>query len=544
MLYGLVECATTDAQSFSGYQLQLNAWHHVGMTWAGSGDRQIRFYIDASETSYTGGTPVSGVGAQKDDSAGTAYVGSDGGVCATDGYITTFLLYNRLLSSEEIEYLGQADFYMGSGGDLRVAMWEKWGQVDSSKISNGMVCFEFHDGYVAQYTKANPVFDSHGVVASLGIISTYVDSWGRLSRAQLKDFISAGWQICSHSKTHPDHKGRTEDQLRTEYADSRAALEGLGTTVRHYIWPYGAPQGKCRGICAEYYKSASGTGPVNVLDNNMFTIGYVTIDNPAALQTYKGYVDTAYSNNRLLVFMMHDPDDDDANTLTELIEHIHAKSNDMPIVTRDQAYQNMVFTPPEPLYGGFSLKCQNLSASPKHFYQTAELSAGAHRVCFLAYTDGGIVSASQLAPFAGVQFVNQITEPHYEDQGNGVFLCWGTFEASAGEWKIGIQVGADTTGYVALPTCYVLAQPPVVSASRTITGGREGILLCWYGTAGAEYQVLSGHKLPLPDDEWTTCSGRLLGLGQCMLWWDFPFETPVNQMFYRVELRPMTLPAQ
>jgi len=453
-LYGLVRCATTDAQSFSDYQLQLNGWHHVVMTWAGSGDRKIRFYIDGEETSYTGGTPVAGVGDQKDDSGGTAYVGSDGGVCATDGYISTFLLYNRVLSSQEIEYLSQANFYQGTGGDLRVEMREKWGRVDSSKISNGMVCFEFHDGYVAMHTKAKPVFDSHGVVGSLGIISSYIDTGGRLSTAQLEDFIAAGWEICSHSKTHPDHKNNTEEQLRTEYADSKAALEALGTTVSHYCYPYGAPQTKWRGICAEYYKSASGSGALNVLDNNMFTIGYAVIDNHAALETYKGYVDTAYSNNRLLIFMMHDVDDDDANTLEELIEYIQAKSNDMPIVTRDQAYRNMVFTPPEPLYKAFSVRCKNTHASSaKQLYQIKTLTVEEYIVSFLAYTDGSAVTSSDIVPFADTAFTNKISEFHYEDQGGGVYLCWGKFTATATDWHVGVEVKAEKTVYISLLTC-------------------------------------------------------------------------------------------
>ncbi len=449
-LYGSIRCATTNAESLK-YCLSKNGWHHVAFTYSDSGDRKIHIFVDGVEvTGYSYQT--AGVGARISDAADTAYIGNmDDGIRTFDGLISTCLLYNRILSSAEIKWLAH-DHYHGAGGDLRPSMWEKQGKVDPAKISHGMVCFCFDDAYVAQYTAAKPVFDSHGVKGSLAIISNNIGASGRLSAAQLQAFIASGWGIESHSKTHADHVGLTEEQLRAEFADSKAALEALGATVDHYCWPSGAPQEEYRAVCAEYYKSARGSGLLQD-ENNLFTLLSYVIDTPGAgaIATYKTYIDEAYTLNRVLNFCMHDVDADDVTTLTELIEY--AQSKGMPILTRAQAFANLTFTPPEPIYEAFSTRCQNVSASPRQLYQIRTLTAEDYVVSFLAYTNGGAVTSGDVVPFADTAFTNEITEFHYEHLGGGVYLCWGKFAASSGSWNVGLEVKGNKTVYVSLPTC-------------------------------------------------------------------------------------------
>lgn len=449
-LYGKVACATTSAESLKQYCLEKNEWHHVAFTYSDSGDRKIHIFVDGVEvTGYT--YQYAGVGARVSDATDTAYIGNiNDGTRTFDGFISTFLIYNRILSSTELKWLSH-DLYHGAGGDLRVSMWEKWGQVDPTKVSHGMVCFQFDDGYLEQYTLAKPVFDTLGAVGNIAMPSSYIGAGGRLTAAQLQSFIAAGWEIVSHSKTHTDPAGQTENDLRAEFADSKVALEALGATVKHYAWPYGAPQGEYRQICAEYYESAADSGLWDRTSINLFALGHETIDSPAGLATYKGYVDTAYNNNRLLIFIMHDVDSSDANTLSELIQYVQGKG--MPIVTRSQAFDNLIFTLPEPLYNATSLKCQNVSAMAKQLYQVKTMTAEEHVISFLTYTDGAPVTSSEVVPLADTAFTNEISTFHYEHLGGGVYLCWGKFTATAENWNIGLEVKGNRMVYVSLPTC-------------------------------------------------------------------------------------------
>jgi len=449
-LYGKIACATTSAESLKQYCLEKNEWHHVAFTYSDSGDRKIHIFVDGVEvTGYN--YQNAGVGARTSDAADTAYIGNRyDGARTYDGLISTFLIYNRILSSAELKWLSH-DLYHGAGGDLRVSMWEKWGQVDTAKVSHGMVCFQFDDGYVGQYTLAKPVFDSCGVVGNIAMPSNYIGAGGRLSAAQLQSFIASEWEIVSHSKTHADPAGQTEGDLRAEFADSKVALEALGTTVKHYAWPYAAPQEEYRQICAEYYESAADSGDFTFANVNLFALAHITIDEPASLAYFKTCVDTAYTNNRLLTFIMHDVDSSDANALSELIQYVQNKG--MPIVTRSQAFANLLCQPEEPLYKATSLKCQNVSASARQLYQARTLTAEDYIISFLAYTDGSPVTSSEVVPFADTAFTNEISTFQYEHLGGGVYLCWGKFTATAENWNVGLEVKGNKTVYVSLPTC-------------------------------------------------------------------------------------------
>jgi peptidoglycan/xylan/chitin deacetylase (PgdA/CDA1 family) len=449
-LQGKVRCETTDALSLKKSCLEKYEWHHVAFTYSDSGDRKVHIFVDGAEVSGYD-SQVAGVGDRRSDAAANAFIGDFGsGTRVYDGLISTFLLYDRILSSAELKWLAH-DHYQGAGGDLRVSMWEKWGQLDTAKVAHGMVCFQFDDGHASQYTLGKPVFDSLGAVANIAMISDRIGDSGRLSASQLQDFIASGWEIVSHSKTHADPAGLTEGELRGEFADSKAALEALGCSVRHYAWPYGAPQGKYRQICAEYYESAANGDMFNRPTINLFSLGHITIDDPAYLATYKGHVDTAYTNNRLLVLIMHDVDSSDANTLSELIQYVQGKG--MPIVTRSQAVANLLCTPPNPLYNATSLRCENVSAAAQQLYQTKTMTAEGYVLSFLAYTDGSPVTSAEVVPFADTAFVNEITDFHYEPVGGGVYLCRGEFTATAGSWNVGVEVKANKTVYVSLPTC-------------------------------------------------------------------------------------------
>lgn len=455
-LYGKIGCATTAAESLKLYPLEKNEWHHVAFTYSDSGDRKIHIFVDGTEvTGY--GSQIAGVGARSSDAADTAYIGDYGdGSRVYDGLISTFLIYNRILSSAELKWLCH-NYYSGIGGDLRVGMWEKWGIVDATKLTHGMVCFQFDDGYTGAYTLAKPVFDTLGVVGNIAMPTNYIGAGGRLTAAQLQSFIASEWEIVSHSKTHTDPAGQTEGDLRVEFADSKVALEALGATVKHYAWPYAAPQDEYRQICAEYYESAADSGDVSFTNINLFAIPHITIDDPAGLATFKTYVDSAYTNNRLLTFIMHDVDAADVATLADLIAYVQAKP--MPIVTRDQAFENLLCTPPEPLCKATSLKCQNVSASAKQFYQTKTLAAGTYVVSFLAYTTGAAVTSADVQAFADSGgFVNEILVTTFEHVGSGVYLCRGQFTATAGDWNIGIQIEGNKTVYVGYPSCFLASE--------------------------------------------------------------------------------------
>jgi peptidoglycan/xylan/chitin deacetylase (PgdA/CDA1 family) len=389
-----------------------------------------------------------------------------------------------------------------------------------------VLCFQFDDGHASVATIAKPVFDAFGAIANAAMVSDLVDKGGRLSAAQLHELSLAGWEIVSHSKTHTDHYRQTEEQVRIEFAESKAALESLGFTVNHYAWPFSAPQEAYRVICSEYYRSAADGGGVTA-EENLYALGHVTIDTPGegAVTAYKGYIDSAMTGNRMLIVLMHDVDDEDASTLSQLLQY--AQANAIPILTRSSAFDLFLCKPPEPLDRGFSLRCQNKSDQPQALYRTAHLPEGDYLLSFLVWSEA---AAQDAAPYAAMHGENVITEIHHQPTADGGWLCWARFHAMEGAWKIGAEIQAGATVFLGDFACYQYTEPPRVIIS---SGAQQEVALTWVRAPSQSFAVWCCENLSSAD--WR--KSAIIPTGGPLGSWTDPDATEPRR-FYRLE--PLT----
>lgn len=454
-IYGKVGCTSTNAESQKNACLQKLTFHHVAITYSDSGDKTIRIYIDGTEvTGYD--TQTAGVGARSADASETAYIGDVGDDSRVyDGKISTFLIYDAVLSSSRIKWLASED-------TLVATVWEHAGYIDSTKQTHGMLCFEFHDGYSAVYSAAKPIFDNEGEVMDICIYVGAIGTSGRMTAAQIQEFVDDGHGLVSHSHRHGNPDNQTESQIRGELKYSKDHLENtFSTTVDHYAWPYGNPKESFRRIGADYYKSISSTaGPLGTY-SAMYSIESAVIDSHGALATFKGLIDTAYSSNEVRIFLMHDVDSNDETTLQELIDYAQAKP--IPIVTRSQLYDNLKFLPPEALHDHYSLKLANSGGAAELLYKSGTLDAVDYVLSFRAYTDGSVISATDILPFADTALTNEITSAYYVPQGDGIYSVWVTLTGTAATWNIGFAVGAGKTVYVGDFQCRKSTAPPRIA---------------------------------------------------------------------------------
>ncbi len=379
-LYGKIIYDGTSAESLKQYCLEKNEWHHVAFTYSQTGDRKIHIFIDGTEvTSY--GTQTASVGNRLSDAAENGYIGNmSGGIRGYDGLITTFLIYNRVLTADEIKWLAGV-------ADLRASEWELMAKVDATKVQHGMVSFQLDDEFLGQYNHLLPVFKAKGVAGYVCINVGLIGN-GRMTASQIQEFLDAGFGLHSHSMTHTDPKDQNETDLRYEFSESKKQLEALfGRTVKHYSWPNNAPQSAYRAICAEYYDTAADGGLTTVASIPVLHSGHYTVLGSGILAYLESLVDEAYTNNYWKVFLYHDADAAMATELGQLIDYIKAKG--MPILTKDQVLENMAFVPAKPLYGVYSVKCENLHATAaKQLYQVKTLTAADYIISFLAAEEG------------------------------------------------------------------------------------------------------------------------------------------------------------
>jgi len=138
----------------------------------------------------------------------------------------------------------------------------------------------FDDAYRSVHERARPVLDALGVHATVFAPTRWVGSQEPMTLAardwrgtahedelrcmswdELGELAAAGWEIGSHTVSHPMLTRLEGDTaLRAELSDSRAAIEeALGGSCRSLAYPYGDYDERVAGAAADAGYVAAGT---------------------------------------------------------------------------------------------------------------------------------------------------------------------------------------------------------------------------------------------------------------------------------------------
>lgn len=139
-------------------------------------------------------------------------------------------------------YLSTADFraqveWLAEHGYTAVTLLQvqaAW--YDGAALPPKPVVLSFDDGYLGQYLDAMPILRERGWAGQLNLKAEGSD----LSAKQVRKMIRAGWEIASHTITHPDLRNVSADQLRDELEGSKRRLErDLGVEIVNFCYPAG-----------------------------------------------------------------------------------------------------------------------------------------------------------------------------------------------------------------------------------------------------------------------------------------------------------------
>lgn len=98
----------------------------------------------------------------------------------------------------------------------------------------------FDDGYVDNFTNAFPILAKHGFTATVFMITSYIDGEGFMTWNQLKELVENGWEIESHTTSHPYLTKVDPITVLSELNLSKELLEKeLGKPVKFFAYPYG-----------------------------------------------------------------------------------------------------------------------------------------------------------------------------------------------------------------------------------------------------------------------------------------------------------------
>jgi peptidoglycan/xylan/chitin deacetylase (PgdA/CDA1 family) len=103
------------------------------------------------------------------------------------------------------------------------------------------IIITFDDANEDNYTVAFPIMQTYGFTGILYLPFDYIGTPGYMTAGQINEMIAAGWEIGSHTLTHPtDFLTLGQAALRSEIVDSKAQLEDLfGVPVETFAYPFG-----------------------------------------------------------------------------------------------------------------------------------------------------------------------------------------------------------------------------------------------------------------------------------------------------------------
>jgi peptidoglycan/xylan/chitin deacetylase (PgdA/CDA1 family) len=104
-------------------------------------------------------------------------------------------------------------------------VYDHW--TNGSPLPRRSVVITFDDGYLSQYTRAFPVLRALRWPADLDLEVKFLRPVGGLRPWRVRRLIAAGWELDSHTLTHPDLTTLDARRLRLEVASSRWTLRRL-----------------------------------------------------------------------------------------------------------------------------------------------------------------------------------------------------------------------------------------------------------------------------------------------------------------------------
>ena len=123
------------------------------------------------------------------------------------------------------------------------------------------VVVSFDDGYASQYAVAGPELRKLGWPGVLNLEVSRVDVPGGLLSSVVEALVGSGWELASHTLTHPDLTRVGSARLHDEVAGSRARLrQAYGVPVSFFCFPYGRTDAAVRAaVRAAGYTGATTT---------------------------------------------------------------------------------------------------------------------------------------------------------------------------------------------------------------------------------------------------------------------------------------------
>lgn len=130
----------------------------------------------------------------------------------------------------------------------------------------GIVTFTFDDGLLNVYERALPIFKEFDMPATIYVISGEIGSEDYMTNDQLFELRDNGWEIGSHTVTHPYLALEPDSVIVWELRQSYEQLLGYGHVAVSFCTPFGSFDDRVDSLAALFYETNRNT---QVGENNL-----------------------------------------------------------------------------------------------------------------------------------------------------------------------------------------------------------------------------------------------------------------------------------
>jgi peptidoglycan/xylan/chitin deacetylase (PgdA/CDA1 family) len=202
-------------------------------------------------------------------------------------------------------------------------------QVPEECLPSSMVTFTFDDGYFSTYDKAFPILEKYSYPATVFVITSAIGEPGYMTTEQILELADNGWEIGSHTVSHPDLTQLSDEQLKYELLVSQQYLENLGLTVRNFSSPHGRYDKRVVKTISQYYDSHRTSWPAELnnlpLNNpeDRYYLKSVSVEAKTTVEEVKQWIIKAKEEEKWLILLFHHIDErGDYNWSSEDFEEV------------------------------------------------------------------------------------------------------------------------------------------------------------------------------------------------------------------------------
>lgn len=197
-----------------------------------------------------------------------------------------------------------------------------------------LLAFAFDDGYESAYSIGFPILDRYGYVATLYVITDMIGKPGRISMAQLQTLYRKGWEIASHTVTHPHLIELTPKQIEYELRVSREYLERQGFEVSSFAVPFGEYDEQILAYVRKFYASnrtiKAGLNEYPLSEKDRYELKAIELNIDTSVEEVKAWLNRAIEENKLIILVLHQLDGEGYwNYRSQDLEEIARYANDL-----------------------------------------------------------------------------------------------------------------------------------------------------------------------------------------------------------------------